>query len=128
MSNQLLTRVFQATTLSKLLYASQFWWGFLSSSDRDRLENYLKRSIKAGFYNNESTFNELCLKADDNLFHSLLINQNHLLRSLLPAVNHHNYETRRNVSNRTFIIQAKRSALIDKNFMTRMTLKDAIKI
>ena len=120
MSNQLLTRVFQATTLSKLLYASQFWWGFLSSSDRDRLENYLKRSIKAGFYNNESTFNELCLKADDN--------QNHLLRSLLPAVNHHNYETRRNVSNRTFIIQAKRSALIDKNFMTRMTLKDAIKI
>ena len=128
MSNQLLNRVFQATTLSKLLYASQFWYGFLTMCDRERLENFLKRSQKAGFYINDLTFNEMCLKADVNLFYSLQTNHNHLLRSLLPSMNHHNYETRRNFSNRTYIIQTKRSALNDKNFITRMILKDAIKI
>ena len=96
--------------------------------DRERLENFLKRSKKAGFYINELTFNEMCLKADVNLFYSLQANHNHLLRSLLPSMNHHNYETRRNFSNRTYIIQTKRSALNDKNFITRIILKDAIKI
>src|SRR5574338_1684677 len=84
LSSQLLYQIFHATTLSKLLYASQFWWGFLTSCERDRLESFLKRSQKAGFYSGDSTFEDMCSRADRRLFDNLQNNQNHLLWPLLP--------------------------------------------
>ena len=125
LANELIHIIFQATTLSRLLYASPFWWGFIAAHDKDRLEAFLKRARKAGFYLNNSTFTELCASADQKLFNSIICNSNHLLASLLPSLNNHVHSTRRNTSNRTFTLSTKRSSLQDKNYITRMILEDA---
>ena len=127
LSNELLSNIFQATTLSRLLYASPFWWGFLASHDRDRLEAFLRRARKAGFFSKLSTFEEMCASADNKLFNAILINSSHVLAPLLPPLNNHVYSTRRNVSSRTFILPTRRTALSDKNFIARMILDDARK-
>ena len=125
LSNELLHIIFQAATLSKLLYASPFWWGFLTAQDKDRLEAFIRRARKAGFYSKTSSFEELCTSADQKLFKSILGNSEHVLTPLLPPLNIHVHSTRRNVSNRNFLLPNKRTTLIDKNFITRMILDDA---
>ena len=125
LANELIHVVFQATILSRLLYASPFWWGHLAAHDKDRLEAFLRRARKAGFYLNDKTFEELCASADQKLFNSIICNSNHMLSPLLPSLNHHVHSTRRNTSNRTFQLPIKRSSLQDKNYITRMILEDA---
>lgn len=128
LSNELLQIVFKASTLSKLLYASQFWWGFAKAEDRNRLEAFLRRAKRAGFYCNESTFEDLCASADSKLFKSICANPNHLLGPLLPPLNSHIYSTRRNTAKRCYTLPTKRSSLSDRNFIARMILNDASKI
>ena len=125
LSNDLLHTIFQATTLSRLLYASPFWWGFLAAHDRDRLEAFLRRAKKAGFYSKISSFEDLCASADHKMFNAILNNSNHVLASLIPPLNNHVYLTRRNVASRTFQLSTKRTSLCDKNFIARMILDDA---
>ena len=61
MSQPLLRTVFKATALAKLLYCSSVWWGFARWCDRNRLEAFLRRAIRAGYYDeNDLTFSELC--------------------------------------------------------------------
>ena len=50
MSNACLQAVYQSTVVSRLTYASQAWRGFASRAALDRLDSFLRRSIKAGFY------------------------------------------------------------------------------
>ena len=64
LSNDLLDTVFKSTTLSKLLYASQSWWGYLNAHGKERLEAYLRRAARAGFYKNSKSFEELFSAAD----------------------------------------------------------------
>ena len=128
LSPQHLQTIFQASILSKLLYTSQFWWGFTSAQDRVRLEAFLKKAKKANFYTKNSTFQELCVSADERFFNNICANPNHLLHRLLPQQNNHNYSTRRNVANRTFQFSSQRTALDDKSYITRMLLKDSNKI
>ncbi len=125
--SELLSRVFISTSLSKLLYASQFWWGFTAVQERQRLEAFLKRARKANFYDKDLSFSELCSIADHKLFNNILSNSQHLLANLLPPQNKHAYSTRMNASSRTYQIDTKRSGLSDKNFITRMVLSDSIK-
>ena len=113
LSNELLRIIFQATTLSRLLYASPFWWGFLTAHDRDRLEAFLRRAKKAGFYSRTFSFEELCASADHKLFNTILSNSNHLLARILPPLNNHVHLTRRNTTSRTFILSTKRTSLQD---------------
>ena len=128
LSNDLLDKVFKSTTLSKLLYASQSWWRFLNAHEKERLESYLRRAARAGFYNNNKTFEELCSAVDIKLFNTVRTDSNHLLADILPPVNNHPYSTRRNVSGRSFDFPTKRLALTDKNFMSRMILVDSSKL
>ena len=125
LSNELLNVIFQATTISRLLYASPFWWGFLVAHDRDRLEAFIRKARNAGFYSKQSSFEELCASADHKLFSAILSNPSHVLAPLLPPLNNHTYSTRRNVSCRTFQLATKRTSLYDKNFIIRMILDDA---
>ena len=46
--------VFRSIALAKLLYAVPAWWGFTNAGDRNRLEGFLRRAQKAGYYNNDS--------------------------------------------------------------------------
>ena len=120
LSNSLLNTVFQSTTLNKLLYASQSWWGFLNTNEKERLEAHLRRATKAGFYTNNNSFDELCLSADIKLFNTIEADPNHLLATLLPPVTKHQYSTRINVAGKNYDLPAKRLALTDRNFIPRM--------
>lgn len=117
--DELLQTVFSAVTLSKLLYASPLWWGFASSSDRDRLETFLRKAKRAGFYNTLSpNFSELCQSADQKLFKAIVSNPNHVLFSLLPPKTSHTYLLR--PRSHPFQLPPKRNSLDEKNFLTRM--------
>ena len=42
--------VFKSKILSKLLYASPAWWGMTKQEDRQRINSFLARSRRLGFY------------------------------------------------------------------------------
>ena len=86
MSEGSLQSVFQSTVVSRLTYASPAWRGFASiAAVLDRVDRFLRKSMKAGFYpSNSPMFTELCEVCEDNLFRSILDNNNHPLHHLLP--------------------------------------------
>jgi len=44
-----LHNVFQATVVAKLTYAAPAWWGYANTSDKARLEAFLRRSVRFGY-------------------------------------------------------------------------------
>jgi len=46
--NDALHQVFQAIVINRLSYASPVWWGFTSADNRNRLEAFVRRSVKLG--------------------------------------------------------------------------------
>jgi len=78
--------VFRLTALAKLLYAAPSWWGFANAGDRNRLEGFLRRAQKAGYYNNDSlpTVAAHCDQADEQLFSSLQYCYIPSIRQFLP--------------------------------------------
>ena len=89
--------VYQATVIGKLTYASQAWWGFANAADLERVEAFLRRSVKMGYRPEQSpTFASICSAADNKLFRNIINNTNHLLHPLLPPLRsqHHSLRTR----------------------------------
>ena len=85
MDSDCIQKVFQATVIARLMYASPAWWGYTTETQRERLEFFLCRSVKAGFYSIESpNFASLCEAADVCFLRRVESNPDHLLRSLLP--------------------------------------------
>jgi len=77
--------IFKATVLSKLLYASPAWHGFLSKNSLDRCQAFLKRAVKFGYYeNNDLDLSTLLLNTDIQLFKSITNNPNHVLFHMIP--------------------------------------------
>ena len=116
--------VFKATTLAKLTYASPAWWGFANSCDKERLEAFLRKAIKAKFYSEDQlSFAELCDKADQVFFKAIISNPNHVLYSLLPPKHSHG----KNLRKRThpFILPKKDLKLEESNFLCRLLYKGA---
>ena len=118
MCDELLQSVFKASTLSKLLYASPAWWGFTNSSDKDRLEAFLRKAARANFYVASSSFAMLCQSADHTLFKSIIENTNHVLYSSLPPKTSHGYNMRPRAH--PFSFPPKRTVLDEQNFINRM--------
>ena len=76
--------VVRATTVARLLYAAPAWWGFAGQQDRYRLQSVISKLIRLRYLPDDfPTFERLCLEADSSLFAVDLINQGHLLHSLL---------------------------------------------
>ena len=118
LDDTLINRIFKATVLSKLLYASQFWWGFASASDREKIEAFLYKSQKCHFYCNELTFSDLVNEADNRLFSAVISNSQHTLHSLLPQIKDTKHDLRPRPHN--FCLPRKTSSLFEKNFIIRM--------
>ena len=60
-------------------------WGFANAADRQRMEAFVRRGVRSGFYSaNSPNVAELVCDSDDNLFQKVLNNQNHVLHQLLP--------------------------------------------
>ena len=109
-----LNAVFKATVIPKLLYAAPAWWGFATQADRARIETYIRKSVKFGYYTPDGpTAADLVSKADNTLFRRATAGS-HVLKSLLPEAKTHSHNLRARVHN--FILPDKD----DKNFIPRM--------
>ena len=122
LNQELINRVFTATILSKLLYSSQFWWGFTNSSDKIRLEAFLRKATKCNFYSGTHKFAELADKADDKLFKSIIINPHHPISQLLPPSKKEITQQLRPRPH-NYVLPKKSNSIVDKNFIIRMLYK-----
>ena len=117
-----LQKVFQSTVISRLQYASPAWWGFTTAAQRDRFEAFLRKSVKTGFYSeNSPSFASICDVADDNYLHSVEMNKDHILHSLLPPKVVQHYDMRRRKHN--YRLPDKINNLHESNFFIRMFYK-----
>ena len=79
--------VARATLVAQLTYASPAWAGFTNC------ESVLNKVQRAGFLPpNFQKFKQIVDAADEQLFRSIISNDDHILHQLLPAVetNSHN--------------------------------------
>ena len=119
LANDKIFEVFQATTLSKLLYASPSWHGFINASLKDRLEAFLRKSKRLGFCSPElPTIHELFIKNDTSLFKSIVSNKAHVLYPSLPPIKPQPYNLRPRAHN--FVLPVKDN----RNFLQRMLFYD----
>ena len=116
--------LFQSTILSRLLYASQAWYGFVSEEDVGRLDSFLRKSVKSSFASPDlPSFRQQCEKKDDVLFESIRSNRNHVLVGLFPPVKKTGYDLRTRTHD--FVLPcAKTNKLVDKNFHHRVFFKN----
>jgi len=82
MIDTVLQQVYRSVILSKLQYASCVWWGFTKASDSQRIDNFIRRSVKSGFCPAD-LFGGLCETAKEKLFNQVLYNPLHALHQLL---------------------------------------------
>ena len=108
-------KVHNAKILSKLTYASPAWRGFANQEDTKRIDSFLRRSGKYGYYpENGYTFEKLFCRADGKLFNKINGNLKHVLFKLLPDIKHTNYNLRKRGHN--FILPLKDN----RNFISRI--------
>ena len=119
-----LNTVCKSTLLSSLAYASPSWWGFASAEDRARLESVIKKAMRWGCAGDDPlpTLQDICSKADANLFQNVLNNSRHVLHQLLPPEKSHNYSLRVRPHNRV-LPNCSSTSLMRKNFLHRMLMK-----
>ncbi len=102
-----------------MTYASSAWWGFTTASDRNRLQAFLKRSVKFGYRSASAPpLAAVCEQADSNLFNKIRTNSAHLLYALLPPVKEVHYDLRERPH--SFQLLARTSGLRDCNFIFRV--------
>jgi len=91
------------------------------AQDRQKVYSFLRRSARVSFYSSDSSsFDDLCIQADQSLFNKVLHNLDHVLHRLLPPVAHnsHNYCLRPRAHDRS--IPERLTNLTDCNFIIRM--------
>lgn len=120
-----LQTVFRAVVVSRLTYASPAWRGFITATDVQRVDAFLRRCKRCSYCPPDlPDFDELLEESDDRLFRKTLNNPYHTLHALLPpqsATSHH-YHLRKRTHDR--LLPAHRGHLLDKNFVTRALYKD----
>ena len=111
--------VFRSTTLSSTLYAAPAWWGLTSAEDKTRLESFLRKCSKCGFYDGAThTVSQIVAMAETTLFKAILNEPYHVLKPLLPPKTKHQYSLRPRAHSLT--IPARTTSLNDRQFLTRM--------
>ena len=67
MTQACLQLVFRSTALSRLLYMPPSWWGFANAGKKNKLEAFLRRAGKSGYYTDDPlpTVAALCEQADE---------------------------------------------------------------
>ena len=117
--------IFQSTILSRLLYASQAWYRFANENEINRLEAFLRKSIKSSFaLPTLPSFKNMCSNNDDRLFASVRGNKNHVLSRFLPPTRETTYNLRPRAHNLQIPSQ-KTSKLVDKKFFNRVLSKNS---
>jgi len=120
-----LQAVFRSVVVAKILYASTAWSGFITATDRQRVDAFLRRSKRCGFCPPDLPSFELLLEdADQQLFDRINSNVQHVLHRLLPppSVASQHYELRRRAHSRE--LPARTGRLTDSNFVNRVLFAD----
>ena len=61
------------------------WWGFSTSTDRNRIAGFVNRGARSGFCAaDHSDISGIVNDAEDKLFHKILYDASHVLSMLLP--------------------------------------------
>ena len=118
--------IFRAVVVSRLTYASPAWSGFITATDRQRVDAFLSRSKRCGFCPPDMPdFNQLLEEADGQLFERILNNAHHTLYQLLPpqSAASQNYNLRRRTHDRQ--LHEHQGHLSDCNFVTRLLYKNS---
>ena len=70
-----------ATVLAKITYCLPAWSGLCTAADRTRLNSFLRRCVKLGYYssNDPPTISSIADDVEDTLFKSILRNAQHVL-------------------------------------------------
>ena len=121
MDDAALQTVFRSVVIAKLTYASSAWWDFATTTDRQRLPAFIRRSYRSRFVSPSlPPTDELCRASDDKLFASITNNREHVLHELIPpqSVASQNYNLRPRKHH--FELPNKTSHLTDCNFIQRM--------
>ena len=64
--------IFRSVAVARLIYAASAWNGFITETDRKRVDAFLKRSKKCGFCSPElQTFSDMVNEADQRLFFNI---------------------------------------------------------
>jgi len=72
--------VFRSVVVAKILYACSAWSGFITASDRHRVDAFLRRSKRCGFCQPDlPSFDQLVEDYEDRLFNKLCNNNGHAL-------------------------------------------------
>ena len=115
--------VFRAVIMAKLCYAGSAWWRFTSADDRQRLNAFIRRSIKQGFCSADATDLAAAIDtADESLFKRTCNDVHHVLHKLLPDVVDRPYYLRSRQHDRQLITKPTR--LFECNFIVHMLYKD----
>jgi len=85
LSTPALQTIFCSVILAKITYAASAWCGFITQTDKRRIDSFIKRSKRAGLCADDiADFDKLCQACDCKLFNAITSNNNHVLFSLLP--------------------------------------------
>ena len=67
--------MYRGVVVARLLYAANAWRGFTTAADRQRIEGFLRRGVRAGYSRaDEPTAAQLVEDSDDQLFHRIQYN------------------------------------------------------
>jgi len=104
----LLHDIFQAIVVSRIQYASPAWSGMCSAADLARLDFLLRRGKRLGYCADDMpTVADLFDTADDDFFHCVKTNSNHVLQPYLRYQADILYQLRNRSHNMTLINKTK---------------------
>ena len=114
--------IFHATAISRIEYAAPAWSGVCSVADRARLDSMLRRSKRLGYCSDDQpAVADLFSTVDDELFHRVKSNSNHVLHPYLPGNTDIPYQLRTRSHRMTLINMSKH--LNDADFIIRLLYK-----
>jgi len=114
--------VFHATFVLRLQYAAPAWSGMCSAADRARLDSLLRRAKRFGYCSDDvPAITDLFNSANDDFFHRVKTNSNHVLQPYLPHKTDIPYQLRARSHSMTLLNKTK--FLNDNDFLVHMLYK-----
>jgi len=114
--------IFHATVALRIEYAAPAWSGMCSAANRARLDSMLRRSKRLGYCSDDQpAVADLFSTADNELFHRVKSNSNHVLHPYLPGNTDIPYQLRTRSHRMT--LSNKTKHLNDADFIIRLLYK-----